>query len=200
MKKHRTFVSCLLALLSLPAIGLALEIGDSLPSAGTKMKNVDNRELTLKEIKGEKGTLVVFSCNACPYSQAWESRIIDLAKTAQAKNIGVAMVNSNDPKVVAEDSFEMMQKRAKEKDYSFPYLFDATSNVAREYGAARTPEVFLFDANDKLTYHGAVDDNAHEPKKVQKRYLLEALNAIETGKPIPENVTKAIGCTIKFRS
>jgi len=113
----------------------------------------------LGELKGERGTAVIFSCNHCPYVKAYEDRIIELAREYQPKGIAFVLINANDPVKYPEDSFENMKKRAREKGYPFPYLWDETQEVAKAYGAERTPEVFLFDGELKLRYHGTIDDN-----------------------------------------
>ena len=110
------------------------------------------------------------------------------------------MINSNDPGRVAEDGYETMQQRAKQRGMHYPYVVDATSDLARAFGATRTPEAFLFDAAGKLVYHGTIDDNAKEPAKVKERYLQSALKAVMTGQEIALKETKALGCGIKFRT
>jgi peroxiredoxin len=178
----------------------ALAIGAAIPMADQKMKNVDGKEIAVADVKGSKGTLVIFTCNACPYAKAWEDRIVALGNEYEGKGIGVIAVNANDPGKVAEDGYDQMKSRAKDKNFGFPYVVDATSNVARAYGATRTPEAFLFDAQGKLVYHGTIDDNAQEPDKVSTRYLSDALVAVTSGKEIAVKATKAMGCGIKFRA
>src|ERR1700722_17822113 len=133
-----------------------LKFGDPIPKADVKMKNIDDTMKSISDVKGKNGTLVVFSCNHCPYARAWEGRIVALAGQAKAKDIGVIMINSNDPTNLPEDSFEGMKK----KTYSFPYVVDSTSNLARTFGATKTPDVFLFNKDGALVYKGAVDDNS----------------------------------------
>lgn len=183
-----------------PAAATPIALGTSIPMADTKMKNVDGKEMSIADVKGAKGTLVVFTCNACPWAKAWEDRIVSLGNEYQAKGIGVIAVNANDPKKVAEDAYEPMQTRAKEKNFGFPYVVDATSGVAKAFGATRTPEVFLFDAKGALVYHGTIDDNAQEPAKVKENYLKDALNAVSSGQAVGVKETKAMGCGIKFRA
>jgi thiol-disulfide isomerase/thioredoxin len=178
---------------------LALSLGESAPSATVKMKNLDGSELTIGAVAGSNGTLVIFSCNHCPYVKAWEPRLAAIGNGCKGKGIGVVMINPNDPKAYPEDSFEVMQQRAKERGFAFPYVVDATSDVARAFGATRTPEAFLFDKAGKLVYHGVVDDNAQEPDKVEKHYLQDAVDALAAGKLPPVQETKALGCSIKFR-
>ncbi len=177
----------------------ALELGDPAPSTTVKMKDVSGRMLSIAEVQGVKGTMVMFSCNACPWVKAWETRIAELGNQAQEMGFGVMVINPNDPAKVPEDSYEVMQQRAKERGFAFPYVVDDTSGVAKAFGATRTPEVFLFDAAGKLAYHGAIDDNAREPEKVEKRYLADALQAVAQGQRVPVAETKALGCTIKWR-
>ena len=198
------------ALLAIPVlVGLAfssaagggpLPIGATIPMLDVAMKNVDGKELNLKSVVQPAGTLVVFTCNHCPFAKRWESRIIELGNAYAAQGIGVVAINANDPKAYPEDSFEAMQVRAKEKGMEFPYVVDETSNVARAFGATKTPEAFLFDKNGKLVYHGAIDDNGEEPSKVENPYLKLALAAVLSGKEVAVRETKFLGCGIKFRS
>jgi len=183
-----------------PAAPASLALGASIPMADTKMKNVDGTEMAIADVKGAKGTLVVFTCNACPWAKAWEDRIVALGNEYQKKGIGVIAVNANDPAKVAEDGYDGMQARAKEKNFGFPYVVDATSGVAKAFGASRTPEAFLFDAKGALVYHGTIDDNAQEPGKVKETYLKDALAAVASGQGVAVKETKAMGCGIKFRA
>ena len=180
--------------------GSALDLNAKAPKAEVKMKGVDGAWHTLKDVAGEKGTLVLFSCNACPWVKKWEDRMSSIGNTYQTKGVGVIMINANDPNKVAEDGYDEMVARAKAKAFGFPYVVDATSEVARAFGATRTPEAFLFDAKGKLIYHGAIDDNASDAKAVDVPYLKNALNALIAGESIPKAQTKALGCSIKFRS
>ncbi len=176
----------------------ALELGDGIPSADVKMKNVDGTEITLAGIRGAKGTLVLFSCNHCPFVKGWEARIATLGNESRENGIGVVQVNSNDPQK-AGDTYESMQQRAKARGFKFPYVVDATSDVARAFGATRTPEAYLFDAAGKLVYHGTIDDNYKSEKDVKTTYLKDALDAVIAGEAVPVAQTKAVGCSIKFR-
>jgi len=189
-----------LALAADPAAATPLALGASMPMTGQAMKGVDGKEVTLAQVRGAKGTLVVFTCNACPWAKAWEDRIVALGNDYQKKGIGVVAVNSNDPAQVADDAYDPMKTRATEKGFAFPYVVDATSGVARAFGASRTPEAFLFDAKGALVYHGTIDDNAQEPDKVTEHYLADALGALVSGATVAVQETKAMGCGIKFRS
>jgi peroxiredoxin len=176
-----------------------VKLGDKAPMADAKLKNVDGKDVTIAGVAGKNGTLVVFTCNHCPFAKAWEKRIAELGNAAGKEGIGVIAINSNDPSEYAEDSYENMQKRAQAVGFEFPYAVDTTSDVARAFGASRTPEVFLFDKDGKLIYHGAVDDNRDAPN-VTQNYLKDALAAVAAGKPVTTSETKAVGCGIKFRA
>jgi len=136
----------------------ALKIGDPLAEKAVRMKTADGKDVSIGDVAGKKGTLVLFTCNACPWVKAWETRIAQLGNEYSKQGVGVIAVNSNDPSVVREDGFEVMQQRAKEKGFEFPYAVDEGSKLARAYGAERTPEAFLFDAEGKLVYHGTIDE------------------------------------------
>jgi peroxiredoxin len=188
----------------LASAGLAaaapLAIGTKLPATDAKLKNpADGKELTLGKVAGKKGTLVVFTCNHCPYAKAWEERIVELGNVYARKGIGVVLVNANDSSKNAGESPENVAARAKERGMQFPYAVDETSGLARTFGAEKTPEAFLFDRDGKLAYHGTIDDNSDEPAKVSKRYLKDALEAVLAGKAPAPAETKSLGCGIKFR-
>jgi len=177
----------------------SLALGAKAPMATSKMKTANGKEVSIADVKGAKGTLVVFTCNACPWAKKWESRIVELGNDAGKKGIGMIAINSNDPNVNADDSYAVMQSRAKERGMKFAYAYDATSGIARAFGATRTPEAFLFDASGKLVYHGTIDDNADDAAAVKDAYLANAVNAVAGGKAVPVAETKALGCGIKFR-
>ena len=197
-----------IALLAAPLLALTLiaaparaqlAIGAEMPSKDVKMKNVNDKELTLASQAGKKGTLVVFTCNACPWVKKWQDRVAEIGNAATAAGFGVVAINSNDPSLNAEDGFAEMKKRSKALKLKFPYVVDGTSEVARAFGATRTPEAFVFDASGKLVYHGTIDDNANDAAAVTATYLKDAVNAVAEGKSIEMAETKAFGCTIKFR-
>lgn len=178
--------------------GLAL--GAPAPLADSKLKDTTSgKEVSFASVKGKNGTLVVFTCNRCPFAQAWEERIVELGNSYAKKGVGVLLVNANDPAGSDEEAPEVMGKKAKERGMKFPYAVDEGSKLARAFGASRTPEAFLFDKDGKLVYHGTIDDNAYEPAKVSKRYLKQALDAVLTGKAPTVQETKSVGCGIKFR-
>jgi hypothetical protein len=206
LRFHASLMIAALVIASLAGAAVAgdkpkgLALGSEILMADVGMQNVDDEAVTIADVKGKNGTLVMFTCNACPWVKAWEERMVALGNAAVEKEIGVIFINSNDPKKNKEDGFEEMKKRSKKLGMGFPYVVDATSDVARAYSATRTPEAFLFDADGKLVYHGAIDDNAKKPEEVKAQYLGDALNAVANGGSIELAKTKALGCTIKFRS
>jgi glutathione peroxidase-family protein len=172
-------------------------------AADFSLKNVDGKMISMSNYKNAKGFIIVFTCNHCPFAKAYESRIMDLDKKYASKGYPVIAINPNDPGMAPDDSYENMIARAKEKNYSFPYVFDETQNVARAFGATRTPHVYVLEKeNGKniVKYIGAIDNNSDEPEKVTQRFVEDAVNALLEGKPVPTTETKAIGCTIKWRS
>ncbi len=177
----------------------ALAIGAAAPMKDVKMMNVDGRELTIAEAAGKKGTLVVFTCNACPWAKMWQSRVAEIGNAAAKQGVGVIAINANDPDVNAEDGYEEMKARAAKLGLKFPYVVDATSDVARAFGATRTPEAFLFDAKGVLVYHGTIDDNARDAAAVKQAYLKKAVTAVASGRKVATAETKSLGCGIKFR-
>jgi peroxiredoxin len=183
-----------------PAVSTALA-GDEL-KIGAKgpafdLKGTDGQTHSLESLAGEKGTAVVFTCNECPYSKGYEGRLIALAKSYQDRGIAFVAINANDPKVVPGDGFEFMVKRAEEKGFPYPYLFDETQEIAAAYGARVTPHIFLLDGQRTLVYRGRVDDSLEEAK-VKKSDLKAALDAVVAGKPVPVAETKAFGCGVKW--
>jgi peroxiredoxin len=182
-----------------PAAAKAVAIGQMAPSTDVKMTSVDGREVSIADVRGEKGTVVVFTCNHCPYVKAWETRIAALLNGARAKGLGAVAINPNDPGRVPEDGLEAMQARAKDRGFQFPYVVDAGSSVARAFGASRTPEVFLLDAKGTVVYHGAVDDHAESAEKATQHFLRDAMDALVAGQEVRTKETKAIGCSIKLK-
>lgn len=177
------------------------EVGDR--AMDFKLKNVDGRMVSMADYKDAKGFIVVFDCNTCPYSKAYNSRIIALNKKYASKGVPLIAINANDPGMSPGDSFEAMVSQARKKDYDFPYLVDETQTVARTYGATNTPHVYVLEKEGqelKVAYIGAIDDNSRNEAAVTKRYVEDAVDAILNGGNVPVEKTKAIGCTIKYRS
>jgi peroxiredoxin len=175
-----------------------LGIGDAMVDADVEMKNIDGSTISLGDARGKKGTLVIFTCNHCPFVLGWQDTMVAIGNTYAEQGVGVIFINSNDPSVKG-DTYEGMQELAKKEGYTFPYVVDATSDVARHFGAAKTPDIFLFDAEGKLVYQGAVGEGGRSPKAGGQTWLQDALEALIAGRPIETAQTKAVGCSIKFR-
>lgn len=171
--------------------------GTAIPMADVKMKAVSGKEVSINDMMGKNGVLVMFSCNTCPYVVKYQGRTINAIDLAKAANIGVIIINSNEAYRDGDDSFDAMKKYAEAQGYTAPYVVDTDSKVANAFGATRTPECFLFNKESKLVYHGAIDDNANDPKAVTRVHLKEAVNELVSGKPISVKDSKSIGCTIK---
>jgi len=163
------------------------------------LPGVDGKNHSLPDFAKSPVLAVIFSCNHCPYVQAYEDRIMALQAEFKDKGVQFVAINANDATGYPEDSFDNMGKRAKEKKFNFPYLRDESQEVAKAYGATHTPHLFVFDSNRELIYTGKIDDNWQEPKQVKRQYLREALQALVEGKKPPERETFAIGCTIKWK-
>jgi thioredoxin-related protein len=175
-----------------------IEIGTSMPMADQKMTDVlSDKSVTLNESKGEKGLLVMFSCNTCPFVVSSESRIIKAQEEAKKLNIGMVVINSNEAKRDGDDSQKEMAAYGQKQKYTVPYLMDASSALADAFGATRTPECFLFDKSGKLVYHGAIDDNTKDETAVTKHYLTDAMTALSEGKAIATPNSVSVGCSIK---
>lgn len=177
-----------------------LNVGDTAPDFN--LKSVDGNMYSLAGMELEDGTkpkgyIVTFTCNTCPYAVAYEDRIIELHNKMAPKGYPVVAIQPNDPAAKAGDSYEAMQQRAKEKGFPFVYLFDEGQKVFPQYGAGRTPEIYLLDADLTLRYTGAIDDNSQDASKVTKRYVEDAVAALEAGEKVDPEKTKAIGCSIK---
>ena len=180
------------------AVHKGYKIGDT--ATDFKLKNVDNKIVSLSDYKGAKGYIVIFTCNHCPYAKAYESRIIALNHKYASKGYPVIAINPNDPKVEPQDSFEGMKQRAKEKGFTFPYLFDQGQTIYPQYGATKTPHVFVLqkeNGKNIVRYIGAIDDNYADAKDVSHKYVEEAVDALLANKPVLLTSTVAIGCSIK---
>ncbi len=163
------------------------------------LPGTDGKTYSPDQYRQARALGVVFTCNHCPYAKAWEDRLIQLQRDFGKSGVQLLLISSNDPAKIPDDSFENMKRRSKEKAYPFPYLFDESQEVARAYGATRTPEIFLFDADRVLRYHGAPDDNFEDPAAVTQHYAREAIEALIAGRRPEPTDTKPVGCTIKWK-
>lgn len=205
----RTFI----LIIGVMAVIAVLFINASEPIAGYgvgdyakdfKLENIDGKSVSLSDYDNAKGFIVVFTCNTCPYAKAYESRIIDLDKNYASKGFPVVAINPNDISQQPGDSMDEMKKRAKNKGYSFPYLRDDSQEVAKAFGATKTPHVYVLnkEAADKfkVEFIGAIDDSPNDPSDVSETYVEDAINAILSGNKPSITEKRAIGCTIKWKS
>lgn len=174
-----------------------LPIGASLPDANKKMKDISGKEISFKDEIKKNGLLVMFSCNTCPIVHRYQARTIEVCNYAQQKQIGVILLNSNEGGRSDGDSYDDMKEYAKGQSYNWPYVVDDNSAMADIFGATRTPECFLFNANNKLVYHGAIDNNESSPEEVTRKHLVIAIDEMLAGKNISVTTTRSVGCTIK---
>ncbi len=180
-----------------PAIA-GYKIGDV--ATDFRLKSTQDKMVSLKDYKEAKGFIVIFTCNHCPYAKAYEDRIIALDKKYSKQGYPVIAINPNNPAKQPEDAFDRMKTRAKEKKFTFPYLFDQGQRIYPQYGATKTPHVYLLQKTAKgniVKYIGAIDDNHEDEKAVKEKYVENAVNALLSGKEVPVKETKAIGCSIK---
>ncbi len=170
------------------------DIGDVVP-AWKNLPGTDGKQHSWDDVSHQDFVVVVFTCNSCPYAIDYEDRIEALSRLAQESDsrFAVVAINSNQ---IPEDSLQAMQKRSREKQFSFPYLTDATQDVSRAFGAIRTPEFFILDHTRRIRYMGAMDDNA-EASHVKEQYLFDALKALKQGRAVTVTETPPIGCMIR---
>lgn len=155
--------------------------------------------VSLSELLGGANALIVaFWCNHCPYVRAWEDRLIDLVAEREPDGLAAVAINANDAATHPADSFEAMVERASERGYPFHYAHDESQQVASAYGATRTPEIFLLDADGVIVYHGAIDDS-HDPDAAAVPHLAEAVDAVLAGERPALSATAPVGCTIKWK-
>jgi len=175
-----------------------LSIGDY--AAEINLLNVDGKMVSYKDYPDAKGFIVIFTCNTCPYAVASEDRIIALDAEFKGQGYPVIAINPNNPAVQPDDTFELMQAKAKEKGFTFPYLYDKTNTVYAQYGAVKTPHVYLLENTKKgrvVRYIGAIDDNVRNASAVTDRFLANAVNELLAGKEVSVKETKAIGFSVK---
>ncbi|MCX2744912.1 thioredoxin family protein [Mangrovivirga sp. M17] len=198
--KH-LFTLILLLTVSAGLSAQGYEVGDN--AVDFELKNIDGKMVSMSDYKSAKGIIVIFTCNSCPYAKLYEDRIIELNNKYESKGYPVIAINPNDKDRQPEDSFDKMKVRAEEKGFTFPYLYDETQEVAMTYGATKTPHVYLLKKSGntyEVVYIGAIDDNPQNPNDVNTKYVENAIEEIEAGKSVSEDYTRAIGCTIKWKS
>jgi peroxiredoxin len=176
---------------------LSLTIGELAPDFS--LLDTEGRKWSVAGYDGAPATVVVFTCNHCPYALAWHDRIVQVARDYAARGVRVLAVNSNDADRYPRDSFDAMKDRVAKEDWPMPYLHDATQEVAREYGAKVTPDVFVLDAEGRLRYRGAPDADYDKPEE-RAEWLREALDAVLSGSILERSETRPVGCSIKWKA
>ena len=164
-----------------------------------ELQGVDDRRHAFAEYADKETVAVIFTCNHCPYARAWEDRLVDIQADYADRGVQLVAISANDAKKYPADSFPRMKERSEEKGFNFPYLYDESQEVARAYGAERTPEIFLFDKGAILRYHGTVDDDYDDPAAVRNQYFRDALEAVLEGRHPLTAETVPVGCTIKWK-
>jgi peroxiredoxin len=200
-------LSALLSLMTLAVffagapVGSGYGVGDTV--ADFKLKNTDGKMVALSDFSSSKGVILIFDCNTCPFSKAYNDRIIGLHKKYASSGFPVVAVNANDPEVSPGDSYDQMVAMAKSKGYDFPYLVDESQKVAKAFGATNTPHAFILKrdgAQFKVAYIGAIDNNARDASSADKKYVEEAVEALLKGNTPETTKTKAVGCGIKWKN
>ena len=169
-----------------------------MPIVDHNLIEISGENITLNDVKGVNGTIIIFSCNTCPWVIKWEDRYVSITERYQKMGIGIIAVNSNISRFDGDDSLEKMAIHASENNYNFAYAQDPKAKLAYAFGATKTPHVYLFDDKNILVYRGAIDDNARNESKVEEPFLINALDQMLAGEQITKSVSKALGCSIKF--
>lgn len=200
MKRISLFILALFVMAAAPMKN-GYEVGDTV--ADFRLKNTDEKIVALSDFRNSKGVIVIFDCNTCPYSKAYNGRIIALNDKYAPMGYPVIAINPNDPAQSSGDSFEANVEQARQKGYRFPYLTDEPQVVTRAFGATNTPHVFVLQraGNEfKVAYIGAIDDSARDQSAIRHKYVEDAVDALLQGKPVPTAKTKAIGCSVKLKN
>ena len=174
-----------------------LSLGTACPDF--RLRSVDGKSFARDDFKEKPVLVVMFICNHCPYVQAVEDRIVQLRRDYEPRGVQLVGICSNDPTDYPDDRPERLLQRWREKGYGFPYLLDETQDVARAFNAVCTPDIYVFDADRRLAYHGRIDDNWQQPAKVKRRELAAAVDALLAGRAPEREQQPAIGCSIKWR-
>jgi len=197
-RMKKVIVTSLLSFVVLLVVHGGLKPGDK--AVSFSLKNVDGNTVSLTDYSNQKGIILIFTCIPCPFSKAYEQRIIQLHNKYVNFGFPVVAINSNSTEISPEDSFRHMEQRANEIGYPFPYLKDEKGEVCKAYGATRTPHIYLLEKNSngfKIAYVGAIDDNALDSRSVSNRYLENAIRALSEGERPDPDTTRPIGCIIK---
>lgn len=198
--KRISGVVALLALLTVAVQAQGYKPGDV--ATDFKLKNTDGKMVSLADYKSAKGFIVIFTCNTCPYAIAYEDRIIALDKKYAPLGYPVIAINPNDPGASKADTYELMQQKSKDKKFTFPYLVDEGQKIYPQYGATKTPHVYVLQKDKKnlvVRYIGAIDNNYKDANDVDEKYVEAAVDALLGGKAVATATTAAIGCGIKVK-
>lgn len=199
--KHLKGLFALIAIVTLSGFTIlsnGYKVGDV--ATDFSLENIDGKMVSLSDYKDAKGYIVIFTCNTCPYAVSYEDRIIALDKKYAAKGYPVIAIMPNNPNMQKGDSMEAMKQRAQEKGFTFPYLMDKEQKISPQYGATKTPEVYVLQKmgqGNQVKYIGAIDDNYQDANAVNSKYVENAVDALLAGQAIKETKTRAIGCAIK---
>ena len=175
-------------------------LGDAV--ADFRLKSVDGRTISLADYRNQKGIILAFMSNHCPFAKAYENRLIALDRKFATQGYSVLAVMPNDPAAYEEDSFDNMKARVQSKGFTFPYTIDETQATARAFGATRTPELYVLKQTSGqfiLEYMGSLDDSPQDETSVQRRYVDDAVSSLIAGRPVQSPITKPIGCAIKWK-
>ena len=192
-------VIAIVLLSAFTTVGSGYKIGDI--ATDFKLENIDGAKVSLSDYKDAKGFIVIFTCNTCPYAVSYEDRIIALDKKYASKGYPVIAIMPNNTALQPSDNMENMKQRAKQKGFTFPYLIDEGQKISPQYGATKTPEVYVLQKSTKgneVKYIGAIDDNYQDAKAVKSKYVESAVDALLSGQLIKETQTRTIGCSIKI--
>lgn len=197
MQKKSLMAALLITLCFFSFKNSSIKIGDTLPMADKELVDVSGNTVSLKSAVGSNGLLVMFSCNTCPFVIKNQQRTIAICNYAKENNIGIVLLNSNEAGRNGGESFEKMQQYAKSQNYNWIYAVDKDNAIADAFDANRTPECFLFDKNQALVYHGAIDDSPQDQNKVTRMHLKIAMEEIVSGREVSTNESRSVGCAIK---
>lgn len=204
VSKTLKVLAVLICFVSLTAFTVTTDGGYDIGDVATdfSLENIDGKMVSLSDYKSAKGFIVIFTCNTCPYAVAYEDRIVALDKKYASKGYPVIAVMPNDTDVKPGDNMQAMQARAKAKGFTFPYLLDKNQEIYPQYGATKTPHVYILEKTNKgnvVKYIGAIDDNYQDAAAVKTKYAENAVDALLAGNDIEQKTTRAIGCSIKTK-
>ncbi|HKK25025.1 MAG TPA: redoxin family protein [Gracilimonas sp.] len=175
----------------------SLSFNTTMPLGDRQVEDTSGRNISLQQAADNNGLIVIFSSNTCPWVAKWEDRMVELSSYASANDFGMIVLNSNERIRDRGESLEDMNRRAQKQNYNFIYAMDSEHQIADAFGAQYSPEVFIFDAELQMVYHGAIDDNPNNASSVSRPYVREALSALINGQPVTTRSTRILGCSIK---